>query len=159
MGRKRRTRLAQWCCTACARDVEGFVIIVVVVVVVAGSPSSVIYGRMATSPFLPRAAFLSRQSLASSLSLVVDEFYARLLLTSEYPVQRARDLSRRRAWKASGGRCYLRACLKHRPVPLRGRLNFEIMREEFPSNLTFSFNFNSTRSLFFYKSGTRERIN
>ncbi|KYN38584.1 hypothetical protein ALC56_07067 [Trachymyrmex septentrionalis] len=99
MGRKRRTRLARWRCTACARDVEGFVIIVVVVVVVVGSPpSSVIYGGMATSPFLPRAAFLSRQSLAASLSQrIVDEFYAGLLLTSEHPVQRARDLSRRRA--------------------------------------------------------------
>ncbi|KYN19169.1 hypothetical protein ALC57_08525 [Trachymyrmex cornetzi] len=97
MGRKRRTRLARWRCTACARDVEGFVIIVVVVVVVAGSPpSSVIYGGMDTSPFLPRTAFLSRQSLAASLSQRVDdEFYAGLLLTSEHPVQRARDLSRR----------------------------------------------------------------
>jgi len=35
-------------------------------------------------------------SCVESLSLVVDEFYARLLLTSEYPVQRARDLFRRR---------------------------------------------------------------
>ncbi|KYN02107.1 hypothetical protein ALC62_07097 [Cyphomyrmex costatus] len=39
----------------------------------------------------------SRQFAASLTPRVVDEFYTGLLLTSEHPVQRARDLSRRRA--------------------------------------------------------------
>lgn len=96
MGRKRRTRRARWRCTACARDVEGFVIIVVDVVVV-GSPSNpVIYGETLRALF-----FHERLSLApvrdecGELSMrVVDEFYAGLLLTSEHPVQRVCDLSR-----------------------------------------------------------------
>jgi len=67
--------------------------------------------RNATSPFPPRAAF-SRASSRRGSRKVVDEFYAGLLLTSEHPVQRACDLSRRRAWKASGGRRYLRDARK-----------------------------------------------
>lgn len=100
MGRKRRTRRARWRCTACARDVEGFVIIVVVVAVVVGSPPSsgwFMAKRYETLFFHERLSLAPVRGVA--LREPFDEFYVGLLLTSEHPVQRSCDLSRRRAWK------------------------------------------------------------
>lgn len=96
-GRKRRTRRARWGCTACASDVEGFVVVVVVIV---GFVHSVIYGETlrATDSFFhavfPLASSARDECLAETRWRILHFSSFTLLLTSEHLVQRTCDLSR-----------------------------------------------------------------
>lgn len=122
--------------------------------------------RNATSPFLPWAAF-SRASLRWTVRL--SESRWRILRRLVTYVRTLRSTSMRfistpcvkgEWWKWRTTLFARRS--KHRPVSLRGRLNFETMRvlwEQFPSNTAFWFNFNPIRSLFFYRNRTKKRIN